>query len=205
MDPCQSANPFSTILYDSKERFIGYWHQIAEIVALNPESVLEVGIGNGFVSGYLRQKGVKVRTLDIMPETGPDAIADILALPLRDASVDVAVCCQVLEHIPFEYFGKSLSELARVSRRGVILSLPDCSKVYPCRIQIPFIGQVTRLVQISKSQRGGPFCADHFWEISRSDYPLKRLINEIESAGFSVAKTYRLFESPHFRFFVLRK
>jgi len=36
--------------YDSKSRFISYWHQIYEIVRLRPKNVLEIGIGNGFVS-----------------------------------------------------------------------------------------------------------------------------------------------------------
>ena len=43
--------------YDTKERFISYWHQVNEIVRLEPDSVLEIGIGSGFVSKYLKEKG----------------------------------------------------------------------------------------------------------------------------------------------------
>jgi len=35
--------------YDTKARFISYWHQIDEIVQFNPTTILEIGIGNGFV------------------------------------------------------------------------------------------------------------------------------------------------------------
>ncbi len=52
------------ITYDTKERFCSYWCQIHEVLSLNPGEVLEVGIGNGFVSRYLRDRGVNVITLD---------------------------------------------------------------------------------------------------------------------------------------------
>jgi hypothetical protein len=41
--------------YDTKGRFISYWHQIDEIFKLSPENVLEIGIGNRFVSDYLKK------------------------------------------------------------------------------------------------------------------------------------------------------
>ncbi|MCK5766962.1 MAG: hypothetical protein KAH35_01115 [Candidatus Atribacteria bacterium] len=40
--------------YDTKERFISYWHQVNEIVRLEPDSLLEIGIGSGFASKYLK-------------------------------------------------------------------------------------------------------------------------------------------------------
>ena len=42
-------NHYFNEFYDSKERWISYWHQINEIIKLNPKKVLEIGIGNGFV------------------------------------------------------------------------------------------------------------------------------------------------------------
>ena len=50
--------------YDTKERFCSYWHQIQEILSLNPKNTLEIGIGNGFVSKYLKQRGFNVITLN---------------------------------------------------------------------------------------------------------------------------------------------
>lgn len=53
--------------YDSKGRFCSYWHQIDEIISLKPKEVLEIEIGNGFVSKYLKGRGVNVKCYNIGP------------------------------------------------------------------------------------------------------------------------------------------
>jgi len=49
------------------------------------------------------------------------------------------------------------------------------------------------------------FDSEHYWEIGKAEYPLSKIINEIQKAGFRVEKTYRVFENPYHRFFILRK
>ena len=48
--------------------------------------------------------------------------ASIYALPFEDASFDLVVCCEVLEHLGEPERG--LAEVARVARRGVVVSTP---------------------------------------------------------------------------------
>ena len=74
--------------------------QILQIARLQPRRVLEVGIGNGFVSTYLRQMGIEVVTADINPALAPDVCAPLHELPERLAGqrFDVVSCCEVLEH-----------------------------------------------------------------------------------------------------------
>lgn len=48
--------------------------------------------------------------------------ADALALPFRDASVDVVMCSQVLHHFEFEDAERLLREMNRVARVAVIVS-----------------------------------------------------------------------------------
>jgi len=49
------------------------------------------------------------------------------------------------------------------------------------------------------------FDGEHYWEIGKFGYPLKKIVEDIQRAGFEVKKTYRVLEFPYHRFFVLRK
>ena len=46
---------------------------------------------------------------------------------------------------------------------------------------------------------------EHYWEIGRAGYPLRKVIGEMRDVGFEIKKTYRVFEMPYHRFFVLVK
>lgn len=82
--------------YDTLGRFVSYWHQINEIRQAQPENVLEIGMGNGFVSSYLRARGLDVVTLDVNPALGADVLGSITAIPFADGSFDVVSACEVL-------------------------------------------------------------------------------------------------------------
>lgn len=63
-------------------------------LSLNPGELLEVGIGigNGFVSRYLRDRGVNVTTLDIDKDLKPDVVGAVLDIPFPKASFQVVMC-----------------------------------------------------------------------------------------------------------------
>lgn len=126
-----SVDWYENRLYNSKERFCSYWHQIDEILELEATSVLEIGPGGGLVTSELKRRGIEVITLDVAEDTGPDLVGSITSIPLADGAVDVALAAQVLEHLPFDEVAGALSELARVSRKGAVVSVPD---------QTPFVG-----------------------------------------------------------------
>jgi len=86
MNPQPGPDHFSPESYDTKERFISYWHQIHEIISLGPKTVLDVDIGNGFVTRYLREKGWDVTTLDIVSELRPDVAGSVLSLTFAQSS-----------------------------------------------------------------------------------------------------------------------
>jgi SAM-dependent methyltransferase len=121
--------------YNTKERACSYWHQVDEILGLGAASVLEVGPGGGLVSDWLRRAGVEVTTLDMDPELGVDVHGSVTDIPLEARTFDAVLCCQVLEHLPFHEVERALRELGRVSRIGVVISVPDATpwagKGYP--------------------------------------------------------------------------
>ena len=192
--------------YDSKERFISYWHQIKEIINLKPKNVLEIGIGNGFVSKYLKERGINLTTLDIDQELKPNIIGTVLNIPFTDDLFDLIACYEALEHLPYVKVKKTISEICRVSKFFTILSLPDTNRVYRFNVQIPKIGEIKKLIPLPQlRQLLHKFDGQHYWEIGKKGYPLNRVTNDIKNVGFKIIKTYRVFENPYHRFFVLKK
>lgn len=192
--------------YDTKERFISYWHQIDEIVRLKPDSVLEIGVGNRMVSDYLKKRGFSVTTMDIDERLEPDVTGDIVAIPFEADHFDAVACYEILEHIPYEKFAPALREIRRVTRKHAIISLPDVSRCYRVSFQLPKIGHVDRLVEVPRMRKPAhQFDGEHYWELGKAGYPLKRIIGEMEAAGFILEREYRVSENPIHHFFVLKK
>ncbi len=200
------TRPYLSLKYDSRGRFASYWHQIDEIMSLNPNSVLEIGIGNGFLSKYLIEKGIPVTTLDIDRQLNPIVIGSVLKLPFMDGAFELLACFEVLEHMQFEYFGKALSEMARVSTNYIVISLPDSERMYRISIDVPKVGQIRKLFTVNRlikpSHKIG---GEHYWEIGEANYGLSKIIRAIRNSTLVIRKTYRVFEMPYHRFFVLEK
>ena len=198
--------PYFKSDYDTKERFCSYWHQIDEVTTLKPKTVLEIGIGNGFVTRYLKKTGISVITLDIERNLKPDVAASVLLLPFSYSSFDLVTCCEVLEHLPYEHFSRALNELGRVSQSNVVISLPDASVIYRVNIELPRFKPIKKLIP-HPFPRSTPHVYDgeHYWEIGKSQYPIKRILQDIQRSGLNVVKTYRVFEFYYHRFFLLTK
>ncbi len=194
--------------YDTKGRFISYWHQINEIVKLQHRNILEIGVGNKFVSRYLKERGYNVVTFDAAEELEPDHVGNILNIPFKDNSFDVVACFEVLEHIPYSDFSKALSEISRVSNSHVLLSLPDATRHFRFLIKIPNFSPAEILIpfpRIRKRTNRRVNNDGHYWEIGKKDYPLNRITKAILNSGFKLIMTYRVFEYPYHRFFILKK
>ena len=194
--------------YVSAGRIFSFAHQTAAALAFKPGTLLEVGVGTGMVAAMLRTAGVRVSTLDIQPELKPDLLGSILDIPAAAGRFNVALCCQVLEHLPFEQFSPALRELRRVTTSGLVVSLPDVTRLIYLAYNLPKIGRRSftwpcpRLrdpaMPASRMEKMG-----HFWEIGFRGYPLKRVMNSMVAAGWTVERTWRVPENPWHRFFRL--
>jgi SAM-dependent methyltransferase len=108
--------------YFQLESLFSMVHQLREIRQFRPRRVLEIGVGNGFVSTLLRQAGIEVVTADINPALRPDVCCALHDLPaaLAGETFDLVSCCEVLEHMPFEVFDDSLRTLRSLAPRAFI-------------------------------------------------------------------------------------
>ncbi len=100
---------------------------------VGPQTVLEVGCGEGILADYLlgKEPGVLMMhacdvSLDSVRPGLDDSIsfgqASIYQLPYTDNSFELVLCCEVLEHLTLPPIG--LYELCRVASRAVIVSTP---------------------------------------------------------------------------------
>lgn len=191
--------------YIDKERWASFWHQIDEVLSYFPDSVLEVGGGPGILKSILTIKEVRVTSVDIAEDLNPDVVASVTDLPFNDESFDVSCAFEVLEHIEFRFFVKSLSELSRVARVAVVISIPDARFFYPQILSIPYVGKKCFLLpRPFKKLRTLKDEKEHKWEINRG-VSLRTIEAAIRDAGLFQAKTFRVDEHPYHRFFVLEK
>jgi len=115
-------NNFSTVL-------------LGELKKLKPESILDVGCGEGFTLNKLQEAKIGKRLEGI--EYMDDAIqlgkkmhptltikkGDIYKLPYKADTFDLVICSEVMEHL--ENPEEALAELKRVSKKYVALSVPN--------------------------------------------------------------------------------
>jgi len=190
-------------------RCISLGHQIDAILALDPRSVLEVGVSAGLATAALQRLDIPVTTLDADPGVEPDILGTPDSIPAEEGTWDVACCCQVLEHRPFARFGPALRELHRVTARGLVLSLPDVTRQVELSVRLPRIGQrkIVGRTPLARTRRMPPerlTTMGHHWEIGFRGTPLSTVTSVIAVAGWRIQRTWRVPELPWHRFFDLR-
>jgi ubiquinone/menaquinone biosynthesis C-methylase UbiE len=132
--------------------------------------------------------------------------ASVVDIPFKNDTFELVVCFEVLEHIPFDFFQQALIELHRVAQKNVILSLPDFNRAYYVQFQIPRYGAIKKLIKIPRLKKVKHiFDGEHYWEIGKDGYPLRKIEDIITKSGFYINKTFRLVEDPSYRFFILSK
>jgi SAM-dependent methyltransferase len=190
--------------YINKRRWVSIWHQIDEIVKLEPQNVLEIGPGPGLFSTLAKKLGVPVETLDIDPELQPDYLASVFDMPFEDCKFDVVCAFQMLEHLPFERSLLALQEMARVCKNAMVISLPDAASVYSMSMEIPRLGLVQFAIPKPKFRPTvHRFNGEHYWELNKRDSPLRRVMPELERAsGMKITRTFRVHENQYHRFFI---
>ena len=124
-----AENPIQRQLIDRFHHVI-----LGKIGAQSPASFLDAGCGEGFVTELVVRQfpGLPVTAFDHNPAAidvarervpgVPFDVAAIDALPYADDQFDVTGCFEVLEHLPDP--AAALRELARVTRRALVLSVP---------------------------------------------------------------------------------
>jgi hypothetical protein len=191
--------------YCSIDRFISYFYQIDLVTRLNPKRILEIGGGNKMVSNYLKSLGLNVTTFDFDKNLKPDVVGDITEISkyFDKEEFDVVCCFEVLEHIPFEEFDKSLREIKKITKRFFIFSVPQASLKISFGFKFPLIKRKDFLISFPLPVKH-KFDGEHFWELGKRGYSLEKIRKNIKR-HFKIVKEVRPRLNPYHRFFVLKK
>ncbi len=190
--------------YDDEKRWMSYFRQVKEVLAFRPESVLIIGKGNGLVAEYLKLSGIKVVTLDIDENIKPDVIASVIKMPFKDNEFDIALCAQVLEHLPYGDFEKSLLEIKRVVKNGAVISLPHFGPAVRFLFKFPFLPEIKFMIKIPYLKKH-IYKGEHYWEIGKRGLGAGKIKEDFKKAGLKIEKDFIVFENPLHHFFILKK
>ena len=108
----------------------------AKLIPNDVKSIADVGCGNGVFVNYLSQlrpdidiTGVDRSNTALKYVKVKKQNAEIQQLPFNNKSFDCVSCLEVIEHLPQTIYHTSLAELARVSKKYIIISVPFNEKL----------------------------------------------------------------------------
>ncbi len=191
--------------YLNKERWASYSIQADLVHNFFPlGEILEIGIGNGIITEILRKK-YNLTTVDINPCLNPDVVSSVDDLSgLPEYKFDASLCFEVLEHLSFKDFSKCLSELHRVTRHYIFLSLPYWGYTFGLKLKLPFLSVKQLKFKISGLKKH-KFNGQHYWEIGKKGYSLKMIKKEINNSSLKIIKSFWDIDDPYHYYFVLKK
>lgn len=191
--------------YACKERWLSYWEQINETLKCGAKNVLIIGVGDGLLPLILNQLcGIKVTTFDYDPNLKPDIVGDIRHIDqLITESYDCIICCQVLEHIKWCYFGEVLKKISDLSPKTFILSIPSEYQKFELKFQ--FKNKIYRykkmLFHLLKPKYS--YNGMHYWEMGTQGCT-KHDVNKIIRQYFYINRTYFVDEFEYHCFYILK-
>jgi SAM-dependent methyltransferase len=173
---------YDFVKYIGDGSWSSFYYQLIEIISIKSDSILEVGVGTGVLSAVLKGLGFPYKSFDLDPTLGSDFTGSILEMPFDNVSYDIIACFEVIEHLPYENFKNSLSELFRIANKAVIISLPDAKPVLRCSFDIPKLGYKKLMIPRPWFHpRELIYTGTHYWEINSKGYSISRIRKDINS------------------------
>ena len=183
---------------ESKEHWLSYWHQIKLMLeSLEPkDSVIELGIGSGFTSNYLRSKNIDVLTVDIDKKKSPDIVSDAISFK-PNKNYDHFCAFEVFEHMKFEEMENVLNNIKSKIDKNIFISVPIYKKT-PINIELKFKSYWKSItVKTPKTRIIDPH---HHWELNYKDITEERLISVFEHHNFKLKNKSSFFRWRYFHF-----
>lgn len=126
------------------EEFRDKVRHFRQMVPDGASTALDVGCGDGAITNELGRSlditGVDLSEAALAHVEGPSQVASATDLPFADSSFDLVLSSQVLEHLSEEDYRRALSEMRRVARRHLLISVPYREDLALREIRCPACG-----------------------------------------------------------------
>ena len=192
--------------YYSEKRILHQWLQVRLLRGLAVERVLEIGPHLGLVTALLENAGFEVATLDFQPNQDPRSRAAHIQAELTEAPAerlagfDAIICCETLEHLPWESVGAVLAKLRQAAPRHLIVSVPYQGFQLDLRLHLT-LRSARQWFSLKWPRFWRDFRFDaaadpwgHKWEVGYRGRSLRDVEAKLAQAGWRVRQ--RAFTSP---------
>ena len=183
---------------ESKEHWLSYWHQLKLMLESleAKDSMIELGIGSGFTSNYLRSKNIDVLTVDIDKKKSPDIVSDAISFK-PNKNYDHFCAFEVFEHMKFEEMENVLKNIKSKINKNIFISVPIYKKT-PINIELKFKSYWKSLTV--KTPKTSIIDPHHQWELNYKDITEEKLISVFEHHNFKLKNKSSFFRWRYFHF-----
>jgi ubiquinone/menaquinone biosynthesis C-methylase UbiE len=204
MEQQVNKNAYIFSKYVSLDRWSSYYYQLREVLNLSPSSILEVGVGDKVFGNYIiNNTDIDYKNLDIASDLKPDILGSVDQMPIESSSFELVCAFEVLEHLPFDLFEKSLREIARVSSKYAVLSLPHFGPPIKFLLKVPFLSEIKMSCKVFTPKKHA-FNGQHYWEIGKKGFRASKMKKTLKKY-FILIKDFIPFENQYHHFYVLQK
>lgn len=191
-------------------RWNSYYYQINEVLKCDGKDILYIGKGDDIVVNTLKQFGKNVTTFDFDKNLNPDICGSVTDIDkILNKKYDVIVCCQVLEHIPFDLFEETIQKISKCFKEKFILSLPNNNfwwgfglnlpKFKNKKLRIPMKRFWKKRWDINTYGNG-----EHYWEIDAKGCISKNGITKLIQKYYNLERFYIPDNNTYHMFFILK-
>ena len=183
---------------ESKEHWLSYWHQLKLMLESleAKDSIIELGIGSGFTSNYLRSKNIDVLTVDIDKNKSPDIVSDAISFK-PNKNYDHFCAFEVFEHMKFEEMENVLKNIKSKIDKNIFISVPIYKKT-PINIELKFKSYWKSITV--KTPKTSIIDPHHQWELNYKDITEEKLISVFEHHNFKLKNKSSFFRWRYFHF-----
>ena len=141
---------------------------------LSPQTrILDVGCGEGVLVEEYQAKGAEIEGLDLAYESDFVCRGNLLALPYPDASWDVVLALDVIEHLNLLDQPQALREIHRVLKPGgrFLMTVPNLAH-FSARLVFLLTGKLLRTSKIERHPGDRPYA--EYRQLLRPDFKIER-------------------------------